>query len=71
MIVNPFDEKTGKNKLGAKELRVGDGSFFLQPGEEILEEKINDLYILQNDEALLLRTKEKIQIKIRAQDEKT
>lgn len=71
VIVNPFDPKTGKNKLGAKELRVGDCSFFLQPGEEILDEKINDVYILQNDEALLLKAKEKVGITIRSFNEKT
>lgn len=57
IINNPIDEKTGKNRMGAKVLYRGPSSFFLRPGEAI--SKIEKAYILNEDEALLVRAKEK------------
>ena len=58
-VLNPIDLKTGKNRLGAKELRKGEDFFFLQPGEE-LEGGIKDVYLLEENQALLLRAKEAV-----------
>eukprot|EP00033_Pygsuia_biforma_P000276 GCRY01000340.1.p1 GENE.GCRY01000340.1~~GCRY01000340.1.p1 ORF type:complete len:857 (+),score=191.78 GCRY01000340.1:111-2681(+) len=55
-ILNPVDEK-GQPRLGARELRRGELSFFLQPGE-ILESGIEDIYLLSEQEALLLKARE-------------
>ena len=57
-VVDPVDPKTGKNRLGAKELRKGETAFFLQPGES-LDGGIRDVYILGEDNALLLKANEK------------
>ena len=55
MILNPVDEVTKKNRLGASVLQRGPKSFFLQPGEEIT---IRSAYLLTEDEALLVKAKE-------------
>jgi len=55
IVNNPFIN--GKNLLGKCELRKGELSFFLQPGES-LEDGIQNVYVLDADEALLLRAKE-------------
>jgi major vault protein len=47
----------GKPQLGQKQLRKGETSFFLRPGES-LESGITDVYVLAEEEALLLRAKE-------------
>lgn len=47
----------GKNAYGSRELRKGEQSFFLLPGER-LEGGINNVYVLGQEEALLLRAKE-------------
>ena len=57
VVVDPLDEETGKNRMGAKELRAGEICFFLRPGES-LEGGIKDKYILAEDTALLLKAKE-------------
>ena len=57
-VVDPVDPKTGKNRLGAKELRKGETAFFLQPGE-YLDGGIRDVYILGDDNSLLLKANEK------------
>jgi major vault protein len=54
-VLDPW--KGGKSQLGQKELRVGPTSFFLNPGES-LEKGIQDVIILADDEALLLRAKD-------------
>lgn len=59
VVLNPFDTKTGKNRLGAKELRKGTCSFFLQPGES-LEAGVKSIYILEESQALLLKATEAI-----------
>jgi len=43
--------------MGAKQLRRGEQSFFLLPGER-LESGIQSVYVLESDEALLLRARE-------------
>jgi len=57
VILDPFDKKTGKPQMGAKQLRRGEQSFFLLPGER-LESGIQAVYVLEIDEALLLRARE-------------
>lgn len=56
VVVNPWDEN-GVPQLGRKLLVRGEKSFFLRPGE-YLETGVQDAYILQNDEGLILRAKE-------------
>jgi len=53
-VLNPFDIKSGKNRYGCRELRRGQNSFFLYPGEE-LESGIKDNEVLAVDETLLVR----------------
>jgi major vault protein len=52
-ILNPVDS-SGKNQFGKKELKKGECTFFLNPFE-ILESGIQDIAILADDEALLLK----------------
>jgi len=47
----------GKQQFGQKEMRKGEASFFLRPGEK-LEKGIQNVYVLTEEEALLLRAKE-------------
>jgi major vault protein len=56
VVVDPVDEN-GKNQLGKRELRKGEGSFFLRPGER-LENGIQNVHVLEDDEALLLSARE-------------
>lgn len=49
----------GKNCFGQKQLRKGERSFFLKPGEYLKDNKIFNNIILSDDEALLLLAKEK------------
>ncbi|CAF1036479.1 unnamed protein product [Adineta ricciae] len=56
VILNPVGAD-GKNQLGKKKLVVGEKSFFLQPDER-LEKGIQDIYILEEDEGLILRCTE-------------
>ena len=58
VVLNPLDPSSGKNKYGGRDLRRGETSFFLQPDEE-LEGGIKSVYILEDDQALLLRAKER------------
>ncbi|EAW79980.1 major vault protein, isoform CRA_b, partial [Homo sapiens] len=44
----------GKNQLGQKRVVKGEKSFFLQPGEQ-LEQGIQDVYVLSEQQGLLLR----------------
>lgn len=53
VIVNPVDSE-GHPQLGKKRLVKGPDSFFLMPGEE-LEAGIQDVYVLSEDEGLILR----------------
>lgn len=56
VIIDPVGED-GKPQYGKKKLVVGECSFFLKPGEK-LENGIQPVYILGEQEALLLRAKE-------------
>ncbi|CAN1208580.1 hypothetical protein TUMEXPCC7403_00065 [Tumidithrix helvetica PCC 7403] len=56
IVLDPID-RTGKPQLGLREVRQGRASFFLHPGES-LENGIQTIYILGEQESLLLRAKE-------------
>jgi major vault protein len=56
VVLDPYDAK-GKQQFGQKEVRKGEASFFLRPGER-LEAGIQSVYVLTDEEALLLRAKE-------------
>lgn len=53
VILNPIGDD-GKPQLGQKKLVKGEKSFFLQPGEK-LENGIQDVYVLSEDEGLIVR----------------
>jgi len=55
VVLDPW--KDGKPRLGQKELRKGECSFFLKPGER-LEAGIQPVIVLAEEEALLLRARE-------------
>ena len=57
VILNPVDKTTGRNLYGKKELRVGEKTFFLKPRES-LQNGIQDIFVLSEDEALLLKAVE-------------
>jgi len=59
VVLDPTDEN-GKNQLGKRELRKGEISFFLRPGER-LENGIQNIHVLEDDEALLLGAREKFE----------
>ncbi|CAG9326425.1 unnamed protein product [Blepharisma stoltei] len=54
-ILDPVEN--GKNQFGKKVLRKGECTFFLKPFES-LEKGIQDVYVLADDEALLLKARE-------------
>ncbi|HBK66713.1 MAG TPA: colicin uptake protein [Cyanobacteria bacterium UBA11166] len=56
IVLNPIDN-SGKPQLGMGEIRQGRASFFLHPGES-LEHGIQQVYVLGEQEALLLKAKE-------------
>ncbi|MEM0979335.1 MAG: colicin uptake protein [Cyanobacteria bacterium P01_H01_bin.58] len=56
IVLNPVDE-LGKPQLGRQEVRQGLSSFFLHPGE-MLEGGIQAVYVLDEQEALLLKARE-------------
>eukprot|EP00091_Calanus_sinicus_P023719 TRINITY_DN8173_c0_g1_i2.p1 TRINITY_DN8173_c0_g1~~TRINITY_DN8173_c0_g1_i2.p1 ORF type:complete len:188 (+),score=51.45 TRINITY_DN8173_c0_g1_i2:175-738(+) len=56
IIVNPIGDN-GKPQLGAKKLIKGEKSFFLQPGES-LENGIQEVFILGDNEGVVLRAQE-------------
>jgi major vault protein len=56
VVLNPIDEHK-KPQWGQKEVRQGICSFFLHPGES-LESGIRNVYVLREQEALLLSAKE-------------
>ncbi len=53
VILDPVDS-TGRPQLGRKKLVKGEKSFFLMPGER-LERGIQNVYVLGEDEGLILR----------------
>eukprot|EP00092_Neocalanus_flemingeri_P070666 GFUD01086756.1.p1 GENE.GFUD01086756.1~~GFUD01086756.1.p1 ORF type:complete len:850 (-),score=233.37 GFUD01086756.1:107-2656(-) len=56
IIVNPVGAN-GKPQLGAKKLVKGEKSFFLQPGE-LLENGVQDIFILGENEGIVLKALE-------------
>nr|XP_058948197.1 major vault protein-like isoform X1 [Pocillopora verrucosa]XP_058948198.1 major vault protein-like isoform X1 [Pocillopora verrucosa] len=56
VILDPVD-KDGRPQLGQKRLVKGEKSFFLLPGEK-LEQGIQDVFILGEDEGLILKANE-------------
>jgi len=59
VVVDPADEH-GRNQLGKRQLRKGECSFFLRPGER-LENGIQNVHVLEDDEALLLGARERFE----------
>ncbi len=55
VVLDPVSK--GKQHFGQKEMRKGEVSFFLRPGEK-LESGIQNVQVLTEEEALLLRAKE-------------
>ena len=53
VILDPVDSD-GKTQLGKKKLVKGEKCFFLQPGEK-LEKGVQDIYVLMDDEGLVLK----------------
>ena len=58
VIINPVDDN-GKPQLGHKKLVKGEQSFFLRPGEKLENDCIQDVFVLGEDEGLVLRAMEK------------
>eukprot|EP01110_Echinostelium_bisporum_P011760 TRINITY_DN57_c0_g2_i1.p1 TRINITY_DN57_c0_g2~~TRINITY_DN57_c0_g2_i1.p1 ORF type:complete len:861 (-),score=476.01 TRINITY_DN57_c0_g2_i1:49-2631(-) len=56
VVLDPFDSAKGKNALGHRELRKGEITFFLKPGER-LEKGVQNIYVLGEEEALLLKAR--------------
>eukprot|EP01129_Flabellula_baltica_P005522 TRINITY_DN200_c0_g1_i2.p1 TRINITY_DN200_c0_g1~~TRINITY_DN200_c0_g1_i2.p1 ORF type:complete len:830 (-),score=247.95 TRINITY_DN200_c0_g1_i2:68-2536(-) len=57
VVLDPVDPATGVAAFGSRQLRKGEQSFFLRPGER-LESGIQQVHILDSEEALLLRARE-------------
>eukprot|EP00300_Choanocystis_sp_HF-7_P016488 c19422_g1_i1.p1 GENE.c19422_g1_i1~~c19422_g1_i1.p1 ORF type:complete len:862 (+),score=32.95 c19422_g1_i1:52-2586(+) len=57
VIIDPFDKTTNQTSMGKRELRMGEISFFLLPGER-LENGIESVKVLAENEALLLKARE-------------
>ena len=55
VVMDPVDPATGKNRLGHGKVVKGEASFFLNPGENLKNDRINDIYILGENEGLVLR----------------
>mmetsp|Transcript_371 Transcript_371/g.415 ORF Transcript_371/g.415 Transcript_371/m.415 type:complete len:150 (+) Transcript_371:860-1309(+) len=62
VVENPYDEN-GKIRYGIKEMRKGENSFFLRPGEEI-SDGIHTIQVLQEDEAVMLKAREEYECPI-------
>jgi len=58
-VLNPMRDNVCQ--LGVRELRIGEKKFFLQPGEELESGKIHDVYVLSDQQALLLRAVKRIE----------
>ena len=56
MVLDPVGTD-GKPQLGQKKLVKGEKSFFLRPGEK-LEKGIQNVYVLGEDEGLILKANE-------------
>mmetsp|Transcript_29108 Transcript_29108/g.26506 ORF Transcript_29108/g.26506 Transcript_29108/m.26506 type:complete len:855 (+) Transcript_29108:55-2619(+) len=60
VVLDPFDTKTRTNKWGSRQLRKGEVTFFLQPGESLEDGKVKNIEVLTEDEALLLQAIEDV-----------
>lgn len=58
-VLDPWDD-AHKPQLGRRELRRGEVSFFLMPGER-LDGGVLDVYVMGEDEALLLKANEQFE----------
>lgn len=58
VVIDPIDKK-GKPQFGIKELRKGEQSFFLQPGES-LRNGIQQVRVLNEHQSLLLQARENL-----------
>jgi len=67
VVLDPMDSR-GRLQLGQREVRKGELVFFLRPGER-LESGIQDVFILSDDEALLLRAREAFDETVEVTDE--
>lgn len=54
VVLNPVGPD-GKPRLGHRKLVRGEKSFFLQPGEELERGQIQDTYVLEEDEGIVLK----------------
>jgi len=59
VVLDPVDGY-GRNQLGKRELRKGETSFFLNPGERLEGGRPQNVYVLDSEEALLLCARESI-----------
>ena len=57
IVLDPADEN-GRPQLGKRKLVKGEVSFFLEPGER-LESGIQSIYIMPEEEGLVVRAEEK------------
>ena len=62
VILDPVDDK-GVPQMGKKKLVKGEKSFFLQPGE-LLEKGIQNIFVLGEDEGLILKANEEFVDKV-------
>lgn len=56
IVVDPV--VNGVQRRGTRELRKGEASFFLQPGEQLENGRVEDICVLADDEAVLLQAVE-------------
>ncbi|KAH7492369.1 Major vault protein [Phytophthora ramorum] len=56
VVVDPI--VNGVPRRGTREMRKGEASFFLQPGEQLENERVEDICVLADDEAVLLQAVE-------------
>lgn len=56
VVLDPLD-KDGNPRLGQRELRKGEATFFLHPGES-LEAGVQNVHVLGEEDALLIRARE-------------
>jgi major vault protein len=59
VVLDPVDSH-GRNQLGKRELRKGETSFFLNPGERLEGGRPQNVYVLDSEEALLLCARESL-----------
>lgn len=57
VILDPVDSASGRNQLGKRKMVQGPANFFLQPGEK-LEKGIQNIYILSEEDGLVIRCNE-------------